>query len=67
MELTLTIRGKTDDESKASFDVHSYEVVRGNSLSSILGQFLVVIGSVHHRLLLDCKTENRVIDDDIPF
>lgn len=67
MELTLIVRGKTDDEGNTSFDVNSVDKVIGNSLSSILGQFLIVIASVHQRLLNDCKLENRVIDDDIPF
>lgn len=67
MELTLVIRGATDDKGKTSFDALSVDKVIGNSLSSILGQFLIVIASVHQRLLNDCKFENRVIDDDIPF
>lgn len=63
MELTLVIRGEKDDH----FDTHSIDKVVGNSLTSILGQFLIVLASVHQRLINDCKIENRVIDDDIPF
>jgi len=67
MELTLVIRGETDEGGQTSFNTQSIDRVEGSSLSSILGQFLIVIASVHQRLLNDCKTENRVIDDDIPF
>lgn len=67
MELTLIIRGKSNENGLVPFDVQSIDKVVGSSLSSILGQFLIVIASVHQRLLNDCKLENRVIDDDIPF
>ena len=64
-ELTLVCRGKS--EKANHFDVHSIDKVVGPNLTSLLGQFLILLASVHSRLLNDCKMENRVIDDDIPF
>jgi len=63
-ELTLVVRTSDLDER---FGVQSIDTVKGNSLSSLLGQFLVVLASVHKRILTDVKAELEIIDDDIPF
>jgi len=70
MELTLVLKAKSEEGMPRSFDVHSIDTVKATSLTSLLGQFLLVIGTVHRRLMADFKTEHALegmIDDDIPF
>jgi len=57
-ELTLVVKSE---------EAISIDKVIDTNLSGLLGQFLVVIASIHRRIVNDLKTEMRVIDDDIPF
>ena len=64
-ELTLSI--KAQSEGKSSFDVQSFDKLQATSLIHLFSQFLVLVGSIHRRMINDCKMEGMMIDDDIPF
>lgn len=65
MEITLVVR--TLSETGSCKNIQSIDTVKGKNLTEILGQFQLVLASVHRKLLEQVKLENRVIDDDIPF
>ena len=70
-ELTLTVRSVSDgrpvQKDKLVWDTQSIDRVVGESLTSLLGQFLIVLASVHNRIMNDFKLERSIFDDDIPF
>jgi hypothetical protein len=61
-ELKLSYRS-----DNTSFTCDAVDVIMADNLVSLLSQFNVLIGSLHHRILEEEKIERRVIDDDIPF
>jgi hypothetical protein len=61
-ELTLAI--KTEDNK---FDVNSFDKIMADNLVSLLSQFMVLIGSIHNRILDEERIARGVVDDDIPF
>ena len=68
MELILTIHKKQDD--KKIFEPSSVDKVIATNLTSLLGQFLLVLARVHRTLMEDFKTEHALdgmVDDDLPF
>lgn len=68
MELTLVVRSESKVKDKDwTWDTQSIDVVAADNLTSLLGQFLIVLSSVHRRIVNDIKTELRIIDDDVPF
>lgn len=48
-----------------NFDVTAIDVVMADNLVSLLAQFMILIGTLHKRVLSE-ETE-RIVDDDIPF
>lgn len=68
-ELTMVVRSSVAQKTHPGFrwDTNSIDVVKGSNLTELLGQFLIVLASVHKRVVNDIKTELQVIDDDIPF
>ena len=69
-ELTLVVRSESkvvNTKGEHTWDTTSIDTVMGDNLTSLLGQFLIVLASVHRRIVNDIKTELQVIDDDIPF
>lgn len=69
LELTLVVKSEVQQKTHPGYrwDTQSIDVVTGSNLTELLGQFLIVLASVHRRIVNDIKTELRVIDDDIPF
>lgn len=54
--------------SQGSFDVKGFDVVMADDLVQLLAQFMVLIGSVHRKILEEELTERgHIKDDDIPF
>ena len=69
-ELTLIVRSESKIRcfpKEINWDTKSIDTVMGNNLTELLGQFLIVLASVHKRIVNDIKAELQVIDDDIPF
>lgn len=76
-ELTLVVRTKPDelipgDEGftgmTTQWNCSSIDIVKGGNLTELLGQFLIVLASVHKKIVNDVKKELDIIDDyDIPF
>jgi len=61
-ELSVTMRG--DD---GTWDLMSFDKIMADSLVSLLGQFLIVVGRMH-QLEMDEHTKMKLgNDDDIPF
>lgn len=70
LELTLVTRSESkvvNSKGEHTWDTTSIDTVMGSNLTELLGQFLIVLSSVHKRIVNDIKTELQVIDDDIPF
>jgi len=66
-EITLVVRGQTNEGGPSKFNSHSIDKVIGQSLTELLANFVLLLAQVHRRLLNDCALENRSWDDDIPF
>jgi hypothetical protein len=69
-ELTLVCRSESkivNAKGETMWDCTSIDTVMDSNLTGLLGQFLIVLASVHKRIVKDIKTELQVIDDDIPF
>lgn len=58
-ELKLSYRSDGD------FEVNSFDVIVADSFISLLAQFMVLIGSIHNRILAEEQIKDT--DDDIPF
>lgn len=63
-QFVLTLNYKSD---KTEWDTISHDVITADSLVSLLGQFYILIASMHRRLVEEMKTATGVEDDDIPF
>jgi hypothetical protein len=61
-KLSLTVIGDSE-----KMDIRSIDVIEDTKLVSLLAQFIILIGSIHKRMLEDYCREMEVIDDDIPF
>ena len=57
----LTVVYKSD---VATFNCDSIDKIVANDLVKLLAQFMIVIGSLHRRVM---QEEGRWVDDDIPF
>lgn len=64
--LTLTVVGDPDP-GKGGWDTRSIDVIEDTRLVSLLAQFIILVASIHKRILDDYAREFQVIDDDIPF
>ncbi len=65
-QLTLTVTGSPHPDT-VGWDVHSVDVIQDTKLVSLLAQFIIMIGSIHKRIVDDYAREMQVFDDDIPF
>lgn len=65
-QLTLTVTGDPEPD-KGGWDVRSIDIIQDTKLVSLLAQFIILIGSIHKRIISDYAREMQVIDDDIPF
>lgn len=61
-ELKLSYRADADQ-----FSVDAVDIIMADNLVSLLAQFMVLIGSVHNRILDEERLKMRAPDDDIPF
>ena len=61
-ELKLSYKGDADQ-----FSVDAVDIIMADNLVSLLAQFMVLIGSVHNRILDEERLKMRAPDDDIPF
>lgn len=50
-----------------NWDVTAFDVIMADNLVSLLAQFMILIGSVHSRILDEESLAMRAPDDDIPF
>lgn len=61
--LTLNYKSNVSD-----WDTISHDVINADDLVKLLSQFMIVIGSLHRRILEEELTDlGKVMDDDIPF
>lgn len=70
LELTLVTRSESkvmNAKGEHTWDTVSIDTVMDSNLTGLLGQFQIVLASVHKRIVNDIKAEYQVIDDDIPF
>jgi len=62
-ELRLTMK-----TGAGTWDVQSYDVIVADNLVSLLSQFIILIGSIHNRLMDNAKLDKfNQENDDIPF
>jgi len=61
-ELKLSYKGDVNQ-----FSVDAVDIIMADNLVSLLAQFMVLIGSVHNRILDEERLKMRAPDDDIPF
>jgi hypothetical protein len=54
-------------EDSEQFGVTAVDIIMADNLVSLLAQFMVLIGSVHNRILDEERLKMRAPDDDIPF
>ena len=54
-------------EDNDQFGVTAVDIIMADNLVSLLAQFMVLIGSVHNRILDEERLKMRAPDDDIPF
>jgi hypothetical protein len=54
-------------EDNDQFNVTAMDVIVADNLVALLAQFMVLIGSVHNRILDEERLKMRAPDDDIPF
>lgn len=58
---------KLSYHSEGDFEVQAFDVIQADSFVSLLAQFMVLIGSVHQRILQEEAAQHRGMNDDIPF
>lgn len=68
-ELTLVVRTETDGHDGIIWEAQSIDVAHGTNLVETLAQFLLILATVHRKIVEDVKREFKIVDinDDIPF